>query len=75
MTTINGQKAKILAGERRLLLTEWFARWGEETVLKPTLKCDYGFNIVSGDRTFINFDDILLDCNRITIGDEAPISL
>lgn len=71
MTTINRQKAKILAGERRLLLTECFARWGKETVLKPTLNCDYGFNIVSGDRTFIHFDGVLLDCNRITIGDEV----
>jgi len=29
--------------ERRALLTELFARFGEGTVLKPTLRCDYGF--------------------------------
>jgi maltose O-acetyltransferase len=51
-----------------------FARFGEESVLKPTLRCDYGFNIAIGDRTFINFDCVLLDCNLITIGDEVQIA-
>jgi maltose O-acetyltransferase len=60
--------------ERRTLLTELFERIGEGTVLKPTLRCDYGFNIAIGDRTFINYDCLLLDCNRITIGDEVQIA-
>lgn len=60
--------------ERRLLLTELFARFGEDTVLKPTLRCDYGYNIAIGDRTFVNYDCIFLDCNRITIGDEVQIA-
>ena len=57
--------------ERRMLLTKLFARFGEGTVLKPTLRCDYGFNIFVGERTFINFDCVLLDCNHIVIGDEV----
>ena len=60
--------------EQRRLLTELFARCGEETVLRPTFWCDYGFNIVIGDRTFINFDCVFLDCNRIMIGDEVQIA-
>ena len=60
--------------ERRALLTDLFERIGEGTVLKPTLRCDYGFNIAIGDRTFINYDCLLLDCNRITIGDEVQIA-
>lgn len=60
--------------ERRRLLTALFARLGEGSVLKPTLRCDYGFNISIGDRTFINFDCVLLDCNRITIGSEVQIA-
>ena len=42
--------------------------------MKPTLRCDYGFNIAIGDRTFVNYDCLLLDCNRITIGDEVQIA-
>jgi maltose O-acetyltransferase len=60
--------------ERRALLVSLFARFGEETVLKPTLRCDYGFNISIGDRTFVNYDCVFLDCNRITIGDEVQIA-
>ena len=60
--------------ERRTLLTELFERIGEGTVLKPTLRCDYGFNIAIGDRTFVNYDCLLLDCNRITIGDDVQIA-
>jgi maltose O-acetyltransferase len=59
------------AEERRALLTCLFARFGEGTVLRPTLRCDYGFNISIGDRTLINFDCVLLDCGRITIGHEV----
>lgn len=60
--------------ERRSLLTELFARFGEGTVLKPTLRCDYGFNIAIGEKTFINYDCVFLDCNTITIGDEVQIA-
>lgn len=60
--------------ERRALLAELFARFGEGTVLKPSLRCDYGFNISIGERTFVNYDCVLLDCNRITIGDEVQIA-
>ena len=60
--------------ERRALLTELFARFGDETVVKPTFRCDYGFNIRIGRRTFINYDCTFLDCNPITIGDEVQIA-
>jgi maltose O-acetyltransferase len=60
--------------ERRALLMGLFAHFGEGSVVKPTLRCDYGFNISVGARTFINYDCILLDCNLITIGDEVQIA-
>jgi len=57
--------------ERYRLLGSLFARLGEGTVIKPLLRFDYGFNIAIGARSFVNFDCVLLDCNRITIGDEV----
>jgi maltose O-acetyltransferase len=60
--------------ERRAMLVDLFARFGEGSILKPTLRCDYGFNISVGERTFINFDCVLLDCNRIVIGDEVQFA-
>lgn len=60
--------------ERQKLLRDLLARFGEGTVLRPTLRCDYGFNISIGERAFINYDCIMLDCNRITIGDEVQLA-
>jgi maltose O-acetyltransferase len=60
--------------ERRSLMRDLFASFGEGTVVRPTLRCDYGFNISIGERTFINFDCVLLDCNNITIGDEVQLA-
>lgn len=56
------------------LLRELFGQFGEGAVVKPSLRCDYGCNIQVGARTFINYDSVLLDCNRITIGEEVQIA-
>jgi maltose O-acetyltransferase len=60
--------------ERRALLTKLFASLGEETIVKPAVRCDYGFNISIGRRSFVNYDCVLLDCNRIVIGDEVKLA-
>jgi maltose O-acetyltransferase len=56
------------------LLTELFSHLGEGAVVKPHLRCDYGYNISIGARTFINYDSVLLDCSRITIGEEVQVA-
>jgi maltose O-acetyltransferase len=61
-------------GERRALLIELFASFGPRAVLKPSFRCDYGSNISIGEDTFINYDCVFLDCNRITIGREVQIA-
>jgi len=61
-------------GNRRAFLTELFHRFGEATVVKPVFRCDYGFNISLGDRTFVNYECVFLDCNLITIGDDVQIA-
>ena len=60
--------------ERRSVLAELFASLGEDTTVKPTLRCDYGFNISIGTRSFVNYDCVLLDCNRIIIGNEVKLA-
>ncbi|WP_134494868.1 sugar O-acetyltransferase [Microvirga pakistanensis] len=54
--------------ERRELLKQLLGSFGEGAVLRPTLRCDYGYNISIGAHTFVNYDCVLLDCN--TIGQE-----
>jgi maltose O-acetyltransferase len=60
--------------ERRLILGELFGSLGEGSVINPTLRCDYGFNIHVGKNVFMNFDCVLLDCSRIDIGDDVQIA-
>ena len=72
MARYNAMTAEDVAG-RRALLQELLAAVGERTVVEPALRCDYGWNISIGRDTFINYDCVLLDCNRIVIGDEVQI--
>lgn len=58
---------------RAEVLAELFAAVGDRIEIEPRFACDYGFNIRLGRNVFMNFDCILLDCNRITIGDNVLI--
>jgi maltose O-acetyltransferase len=59
---------------RRSLLRELLGHLGEHVVIKPSLRCDYGFNVRIGDRSFLNYDCVLLDCAPITIGADVQIA-
>lgn len=53
--------------ERQRLLAELF---GHETDawIQPPFFCDYGTNITLGSRVFFNFNCVVLDVGRVTIG-------
>jgi maltose O-acetyltransferase len=59
--------------ERHAILQELLGSLGEQVVIKPVFRCDYGFNISIGDRTFINYDCIFLDCATIIIGEDVQL--
>jgi len=56
------------------LLVELFDTFATGAVLRPSFRCDYGSNISIGEDTFINYDCVFLDCNRITLGREVQIA-
>lgn len=56
------------------VLRSLLGHFGKGAIVKPTLRCDYGFNISIGPRTFVNYDCVLLDCNTITIGEDVQIA-
>ena len=60
--------------ERRAVLDELFGSVGSGALVNPSLRCDYGFNITLGRNVFFNFDCVLLDCNRIDIGDDVQLA-
>jgi maltose O-acetyltransferase len=55
--------------ERRKLLVELFGSGGETVWMQPPFYCDYGSNIHLGERVFFNFNCVVLDVCRVTIGD------
>lgn len=57
------------ADERRRLLRALLARGGDSVWLQPPFFCDYGTNIELGERVFLNFNCVVLDVCRVTIGD------
>jgi maltose O-acetyltransferase len=54
---------------RRRILKELFGRGGDTVWMQPPFFCDYGSNILLGERVFFNFNCVVLDVRRVTIGD------
>ncbi|AHI05453.1 hexapeptide repeat-containing transferase [Bdellovibrio bacteriovorus W] len=59
------------AGRRWDLLGQIFANVGKNTVIRPPFHCDYGYNISIGERCYLNFGCVFLDCTSISLGDEV----
>ncbi|MCT7959793.1 sugar O-acetyltransferase [Laspinema sp. D1] len=59
--------------ERESLIQELFGEIGPGSEVKPPFRCDYGFNIFAGERLFINYDCVILDCNTVRLGDRVLI--
>ena len=54
---------------RRRILIELFGAGGESVWMQPPFYCDYGSNIRLGERVFLNFNCVVLDVCRVTVGD------
>ena len=54
---------------RRHILTALFGRGGESVWMQPPFYCDYGSNILLGERVFFNFNCVILDVCQVAIGD------
>ena len=61
-------------GQRELrldVIRRLFGAAGEGVWIEPPFYCDYGGNIHLGDRVFFNFDCVILDPARVTIGSDT----
>jgi maltose O-acetyltransferase len=63
----------VSAEQRRQLLVERFANVGAGADIRPPFFCDYGFNIALGAGAFLNFNCVILDVVRVSIGEGAQI--
>ena len=61
------------AGDHRQILGRLLGAFGDDSVIRPPLYCDYGYNLCIGERTFANFGLVALDVAPITIGDDVQM--
>lgn len=54
---------------RRNILKQLFGAGGDEVWMQPPFYCDYGTNILLGRRCYFNFNCVVLDVARVTVGD------
>lgn len=72
MDRYNASRARSIE-ERCALLREVFAHVGEGVNVRPPFHCDYGYNISLGDGVFMNFNCVILDVVKVTIGERTQI--
>ena len=61
------------AEQRFAILQAMLGQIGSGTQIKSPFSCDYGLHIRIGRNGFVNYGCVFLDCNLITIGDDAQI--
>ncbi|MBX7105665.1 MAG: sugar O-acetyltransferase [Gemmataceae bacterium] len=54
---------------RRRILRELLGAGGDDVWIQPPFYCDYGSNILLGRKCYFNFNCVVLDVCRVTIGD------
>jgi len=59
---------------RRQVLARLLGTLGDGASVVPPLRVDYGYNVHLGDRSFINFDAVILDVAPVTIGADCQIA-
>lgn len=58
---------------REKLLREAVPNAGEGFYAQTPFHCDYGFNIYTGKNVFLNFNCVILDVGKVTIGDNVMV--
>lgn len=57
--------------KRKKMLKDILGSCGEEITIEPPFACDYGKNIMIGDYFFANYNLVILDVGKVTIGNNV----
>jgi len=57
--------------DRNLILKQLLGKMGNGIDIQAPFYCDYGINIITGEKVFINFNCVILDCALVTIGNNV----
>jgi maltose O-acetyltransferase len=56
------------------ILRPLFGHVGDKASIQPSFRCDYGYNITLGDGVDINYNCVILDVCKVTIGNNVLIA-
>lgn len=59
--------------ERDEAIKELIGKTGEKIWIEPNFFCDYGYNIEVGENFYSNHNLVILDCAKVTFGDNVLI--
>ena len=58
---------------RNQMLKKLLGKTGKSFFIEPPFRCDYGYNIELGENFYANYNLTILDCAKVTIGDNVMI--
>ncbi|MFO7815166.1 MAG: sugar O-acetyltransferase [Halanaerobiales bacterium] len=58
---------------KKEIIKQLMGTTGKEFCVEPPFYCDYGYNIEVGENFYANFNCIILDVNKVFIGDEVKL--
>ena len=70
---VHAYNAELDLDRREALLRELLGSVGERVTICSPFACDYGSNIEIGSGSFMNVGGTILDCARVTIGDDVQM--
>ncbi len=62
------------AYKRNEIIKKLFNNAGNNFYIEPPFRCDYGYNISVGENFYTNYNCIILDCAKVTIGNNVLIA-
>ena len=68
---VYNSSAPSAADERESIIKRLFGAVGTGCVIRPPFFADYGCHIFAGEKLFINFGCVILDCNHVRIGNNV----
>jgi maltose O-acetyltransferase len=60
--------------QRKELLKRLLGKTEKRFYVEPPFRCDYGYNIEIGDNFYANFNLVILDCAKVSIGNNVFIA-
>lgn len=60
--------------QRKEILKNLFGKTGNSFYVEPPFRCDYGYNIEVGENFYANFNLVILDCAKVSIGNSVFIA-